>query len=106
VTDEPIGGDFGHGIIRVVDPASALEPEREGERVDQVTEVAGLSWSSSGMPGGYPEFANVSRTSVGRIIGGSAAAATGRVPRDQREAEFRAYQSKRRRLVTSAGRLL
>jgi hypothetical protein len=31
---------------------------------------------------------------------------TGRVPRDQREAEFRAYQSKRRRLAMVAGRLL
>ena len=31
---------------------------------------------------------------------------TGRVPRDQREAEFRAYQSKRRRLEAAAGRLL
>jgi hypothetical protein len=31
---------------------------------------------------------------------------TGRVPRDQREAEFRAYQSKRRRLTSAAGRLV
>jgi hypothetical protein len=31
---------------------------------------------------------------------------TGRVPRDQREAEFRAYQSKRRRLAENADRLL
>jgi hypothetical protein len=31
---------------------------------------------------------------------------TGRVPRDQREAEFRAYQSKRRRLASAAGRLV
>jgi len=41
VTDEPLGGDPGHHLVRIVDSLAAFEPQREGQGLLDVTRGGG-----------------------------------------------------------------